>query len=214
MKQIELYLIRHAQSETNASKLPNKYNLFNDPNLTPFGIQQASKDENFLSRFIKTKHLSVYTSVLVRAQETALILFPNQKIFVVDHLKEVSDHRTCKGSNYPLDSPTLQQQKIAKLGLPFQNLIYQKGLTFSDGLYKNTVKCTSGSIETFLQYNQESFENNETIFLIVHANLIQQFFQTKEKIPNGTVYQVFNDSDKTFKIPFYFGKIYYKLLFN
>lgn len=208
MKQIHLYLIRHAQSETNASKLPDKDNLFYDPNLTARGIKQATKGANLLPK----KPFKIYTSVLIRAQETALILFPHQKIFVVDHLKEVSDHRTCKGSNYPLDSPSLQHQKIAKLGLPYQNLIYQKGLTYNDGLYKKSVKCTSGNIETFLQYNQQSFANNETIFLVVHANLIQNFLQTKERIPNGAMYQVFNDQDETFKLPYYFGKIYYKLL--
>ena len=167
----------------------------------------------FLSNFLTQKSFKVYTSVLVRAQETALILFPHQKIFVVDHLKETSDHRDCKGSNYPLESTRLQHNKIAKLGLPFQNLIYQKGLTFNDGVYKRSVKCTSGDIETFLQYNQENFKNNQTIILVVHANLIQKFLQTKEKIPNGAIYQVFNDMDITFKIPYYFGKIYYKLLF-
>lgn len=208
MKQIHLYLIRHAQSEANASKLPDKDNLFYDPNLTALGIKQATKSANHLPK----KPFKIYTSVLIRAQETALILFPHQKIFVVDHLKEVSDHRTCKGSNYPLDSPSLQHQKIAKLGLPYQNLIYQKGLTYKDGLYKKSVKCTSGNIETFLQYNQQSFANNETIFLVVHANLIQNFLQTKEKIPNGAIYQVFNERDETFKLPYYFGKIYYKLL--
>lgn len=208
MKQINLYVIRHAQSEANASNLPDKDNLFYDPNLTALGIKQATKGANLLLK----KPFKIYTSVLIRAQETALILFPHQKIFVVDHLKEVSDHRTCKGSNYPLDSPSLQHQKIAKLGLPYQNLIYQKGLTYKDGFYKKSVKCTSGNIETFLQYNQENFGNNETIILVVHANLIQNFLQTKEKIPNGAIYQVFNDHDGTFKLPYYFGKIYYKLL--
>jgi len=213
MKQIYLYLIRHTQSETNASKLPDKDNLFYDPNLTSLGIEQASKGAKFLSTFFLKKPFTIYTSVLIRAQETALILFPQQKIRVSDHLKEVSDHRACKGSNYPLDSPSLQHKKIAKLGLPFQNLIYQKGLTYKDGLYKKSVKCTSGNIETFLQYNQQNFLNHETIFLVVHANLIQNFLQTKDRIPNGAIYQVFNDRDETFKLPYYFGKIYYKLLF-
>jgi broad specificity phosphatase PhoE len=183
--------------------------------LTTLGIHQATRDATILSNLlVQKKSFTVYTSVLVRAQETALILFPHQKIFVMDHLKETSDHRNCKGSSYPLESPRLQHKKIAKLGLSFQNLIYQKGLTFRDGLYKNSVKCLSGNIETFLQYNQENFKNNETIILVVHANLIQKFLQTTEKITNGAIYQVFNDTDGTFKIPYYFGKIYYKLLFH
>lgn len=208
MKQVYLYLIRHAQSEANASNLPNKNNLFHDPNLTALGMEQASKGSNFLLK----KPFTIFTSVLLRAQETALILFPHEKIHVMDHLKEVSNDRTCKGSNYPLDSPTAQHQKMAILGLPYQHLSYQNGLTYHDGLYKKSVKCASGSIETFLQYNQDSFANDETVVLVVHANLIQHFLHIEDRIPNGAIYQVFNDTNKTFKIPYYFGTISFQVI--
>jgi broad specificity phosphatase PhoE len=75
MKQIYLYLIRHTQSETNASKLPDKDNLFYDPNLTSLGIEQASMGAKFLSTFFLKKpfiFISAIASQVVTADLLAL----------------------------------------------------------------------------------------------------------------------------------------------
>jgi broad specificity phosphatase PhoE len=207
-KSIYLFLIRHGQSETNASKHPQKNLLFPDPNLTALGILQAQADEKF---FESKKPLKVYTSVLIRAQETALIIFPRAKINVVDSLKEVSNEK-CFGSNFPLANRNLQWQKMATVGISHQRLVYQKALFLASGNYKQSISCTSGNIMTFLQQHQDQFENNDNIVLVVHANLIQEFLNTKETIPNASIIQVYNSPDKTMKTPFYLGPLHYFFL--
>ena len=89
-KKIFLFLIRHGESEANVSTMFKKALFPNhDPNLTDKGIFQALKLRiRLLNCFKNILHRQVFTSVLVRAQETALIAFPNDTIKVVDHLKE------------------------------------------------------------------------------------------------------------------------------
>lgn len=208
-KTIYLFLIRHGQSETNASKHPQKNLLFPDPNLTPLGILQAQADIKY---FESKKPLKVYTSILVRAQETALIIFPRQEINVVDSLKEIENtNEKCFGSNFPL-TKKLQWQKMAKIDISHQRLIYQKGLFLPSGNYKKSVSCTSGNIMTFLQQHQDQFENNDNIVLVVHASLIQEFLNTRDTIPNASIIQVYNSINKTMKTPFYLGPLHYQFI--
>ncbi len=202
-----LYLIRHSQSETNVS---NDYSI-QDPNLTPFGISQAKADQDKVLEFINAKRYKVFSSVLVRSQETGLVLFPDKTITVANYLKESAyDDYHCKGSNYPLQSPKLQQEKMKKIGISPDNLKYEKDLVTSVGNYKQPVMCKSGDIMTFLAHHK--FKTHDHVVLIVHFELIKNFLRTRQSIPNGGMIQVWNESDKTFIEPFHLGKLYFKNL--
>ena len=84
MKQTNLVLVRHGQSEW------NKKNLFTgwkDPNLTDLGIEEAKKAGNLL----KERGLAfdiMFTSDLFRAQETGRIILEQMNL---DHIEVVKD---------------------------------------------------------------------------------------------------------------------------
>ena len=84
MKQTNLVLVRHGQSEW------NKKNLFTgwkDPNLTDLGIEEAKKAGNLL----KERGLAfdiMFTSDLFRAQETGRIILEQMNL---DHIEVIKD---------------------------------------------------------------------------------------------------------------------------
>mgnify|MGYP001200872178 FL=1 len=86
MKQTNLVLVRHGQSEW------NKKNLFTgwkDPNLTDLGIEEAKKAGNLL----KERGLAfdiMFTSDLFRAQETGRIILEQMNL---GHIEVVKDQR-------------------------------------------------------------------------------------------------------------------------
>ena len=92
MKQTNLVLVRHGQSEW------NKKNLFTgwkDPNLTDLGIEEAKKAGNLL----KERGLAfdiMFTSDLFRAQETGRIILEQMNL---GHIEVVKD-QSLNGRNY------------------------------------------------------------------------------------------------------------------
>jgi len=86
MKQTNLVLVRHGQSEW------NKKNLFTgwkDPNLTDLGIEEAKKAGNLL----KERGLAfdiMFTSDLFRAQETGRIILEQMNLGHIEVIKDQS----------------------------------------------------------------------------------------------------------------------------
>ena len=86
MKQTNLVLVRHGQSEW------NKKNLFTgwkDPNLTDLGIEEAKKAGNLL----KERGLAfdiMFTSGLFRAQETGRIILDQMNLSHIEVVKDQS----------------------------------------------------------------------------------------------------------------------------
>tara|TARA_B100001758_G_scaffold115790_1_gene99213 strand:- start:466 stop:1074 length:609 start_codon:yes stop_codon:yes gene_type:complete len=86
MKQTNLVLVRHGQSEW------NKKNLFTgwkDPNLTDLGIEEAMKAGNLL----KERGLAfdiMFTSDLLRAQETGRIILEQMNLGHIEVVKDQS----------------------------------------------------------------------------------------------------------------------------
>ena len=86
MKQTNLVLVRHGQSEW------NKKNLFTgwkDPNLTDLGIEEAKKAGNLL----KERGLAfdiMFTSDLFRAQETGRIILQQMNLGHIEVIKDQS----------------------------------------------------------------------------------------------------------------------------
>ena len=86
MKQTNLVLVRHGQSEW------NKKNLFTgwkDPNLTDLGIEEAMKAGNLL----KERGLAfdiMFTSDLLRAQETGRIILEQMNLGHIEVIKDQS----------------------------------------------------------------------------------------------------------------------------
>ena len=86
MKQTNLVLVRHGQSEW------NKKNLFTgwkDPNLTDLGIEEAKKAGNLL----KERGLAfdiMFTSDLFRAQETGRIILEQMNLGHIEVVKDQS----------------------------------------------------------------------------------------------------------------------------
>ena len=86
MKQTNLVLVRHGQSEW------NKKNLFTgwkDPNLTDLGIEEAKKAGNLLKRRGLTFDI-MFTSDLFRAQETGRIILEQMNLGHIEVIKDQS----------------------------------------------------------------------------------------------------------------------------
>jgi len=225
-KRIHLYLIRHGQSQSNvASLLKKATSPYKDPTLTRLGMEQAIEDSRAISRcFGKIlRHLRIYTSVLVRAQETALLAFPQSyiRIHVSDHLKEHPNPlqkslSRCEGENFPLSSIEAQREKIRRVNINPDRLVYEENILKPNGLsYKNTVICNTGSVSRFLREHVDTWKDGEMIVLVIHGHVIRDFLGIEGNVPNGAIYEVFDDPVlRTLMVPCFPGEaIHHKRLY-
>ena len=86
MKQTNLVLVRHGQSEWNKKNL---FTWWKDPNLTDLGIEEAKKAGNLL----KERGLAfdiMFTSDLFRAQETGRIILDQMNLSHIEVVKDQS----------------------------------------------------------------------------------------------------------------------------
>ena len=77
---MQVTLIRHGKT---AGNLAGRYVGRNDVPLCPEGVEEAERAKKDAARSV------VYVSPLLRARQTAQILFPNAKQIVVENLKEM-----------------------------------------------------------------------------------------------------------------------------
>lgn len=214
---INLYLIRHGESKANIS---NIHKLFKDPNLSENGIKQCLELKNF---FLKKKILEgeykIFTSILVRTQQTALLSIPKKKINIYNYLKELGHilqlKTFWKGSNYSKNIKT-QYENIKKIVKePFlHRLSYERGILDKNDNYKKDIYLQEGDIETFLHKNRKKFKENMTILIFCHGKLIRKFLKIDKKNKNCSVFHVMNQKNKTFDIDNESNKIKFKIIFQ
>jgi broad specificity phosphatase PhoE len=201
MKTIHLYLIRHGESESNTSGIFKKIlNPYQDPNLTEKGILQAKKARDFLKKMtIYMDHYRVFTSVLLRAQETALIMFPHSKIYVSGNLKETSNiiqkiFNSDMGENIPIKN-IQRQQKKSKI-FPIR-LEYDPSIIKNHFYHQNEI-FTNGDIHDFLNRYSNKFQDGQHIFVVCHGHLIKKFLSINKSVLNCSIFKVYNDYDQLF----------------
>lgn len=214
---INLFLIRHGESIANISNLEK---IFKDPNLSENGVKQCHELKNFLKQegLLKGKS-KIFTSILVRTQETALLSIPKKKIYISNYLKELGHilqlKTFWKGSNFPKNIK-IQQENIKKtIKEPFLNrLSYEKGIIDKNNNYINSVFNQEGDIETFLEKNKSKFKENMNIFIFCHGKLIRKFLKIKKKNKNCSVFHITNQEDKTFSMEDLSKKKEYNIIFR
>jgi broad specificity phosphatase PhoE len=195
---IDLYLIRHGQTDLNKTKTK----IIFDPNINNIGIEQCSELKEFLKEKFKTfKNAKLYTSILARTQDTALLSIPRKNITVMNHLKEhqnsIQKMNILKYSNFPYKKIVKQQKHIEKIvgSSSLKRIRYEDDIINEKGEYKNKVFNQEGNIHTFLKENKDKFKNGDTIIIFCHGKMIRQFLKRKEKAKNCTCFQVRNESD-------------------
>lgn len=214
---INLYLIRHGESLANISNLEK---IFKDPNLSENGVKQCYELNDFFKKegFLKGK-FKIFTSILVRTQETALLSIPKKKIYISNHLKELGHilqlKTFWKGSNFPRNIKIQQENMKKIIKKPFlHRLSYEKGIIDKKDNYTESVFYQEGDIETFLKENQSKFKEGMTIFIFCHGKLIRKFLKIKEKNKNCSVFHITNQKDETFSIDNLSKKKQFKIIFR
>ena len=211
---VDIFLIRHGYSIANRDTTDNPTKIKGlvgktyecDPSLTKTGVEQ-SKDASRMIHDLKPEY--IFTSVLCRAQQTALFMFPTeQKVIVAPYLKEENnyvDPLLKNSDNKPFADIFTQYEKrhnfLSKENL--QRLQYSDGILNKDGCtYNNESRDISGSIKDFLEiflypFLKEKFvskerftaERNVKIAVVCHGNLIKQFLGIT-KVCNNAVFKV------------------------
>jgi broad specificity phosphatase PhoE len=202
MKTIHLYLVRHGESESNTSGILKKIiNPYQDPNLTEQGILQAKKARDFLKKMIiHIQNYKIFTSVLLRAQETALILFPHSNIHVSGNLKETSNivqkiFFSNMGENIPIHKIS-QQRKKSKIN-PIR-LRYDPSI-FKNDFYNENEIFENGNIQDFLDRYWYTFKDGEYIFIVCHGHLIRKFLSIHTSISNCSIFKVYNTNNQLYE---------------
>lgn len=193
---INLYLIRHALSEINE----NKISLTMDPNITETGKKQCEELKEFLGKKFKTfQNCKIYTSILCRTQETALMSIPRKTIMVSNYLKEhqniVQYLNIRKYSNFPLKNIDKQQEKIKKVvgSISTNRLKYEDDIINHKRNYKSEVFHQEGDITMFLKKNKKKIKDDETVIIFCHGVLIRHFLKIREKRKNCAVIKITNN---------------------
>ena len=206
---IYLFIIRHGESESNRFM---SYKLYKDPNLSEKGQNQCK----ILRKYWKNKNKEIfndsshlYSSVLIRAQETALLSVPKKIITVSNHLREMENIFqkifSLKGSNFPILNLKKQQNKMEKI-LKKNNF---KFLRYDENILNNTKTCyrqsisdKHGDIHKFLRIHKPDWKNGDKIFIFCHGHIIKKFLKLPKttRIENCSVFQVTNQKNNMFTI--------------
>ena len=194
---IDLYLIRHGETEMNK----RKSQIIFDPNINDTGIEQCKELKEFLKNKFKIfKNAKLYTSILARTQETALLSIARKKITVMNHLKEhqnlLQKTNLIKFSNFPYKKIVKQHEHMKKIVSPnsLKRIHYEDGIINKKGEYKKEIFHQEGNIHTFLKENKGKFQDGDTIIIFCHGKLIRQFLKRKDKAKNCTCFHIKNDS--------------------
>ena len=206
---IYLFIIRHAESDSNRS---TPYKLFKDPNLSEKGKNQCKS----LRKYWKNKNKEifndsfyVYSSVLIRSQETALLSVPKKIVTVSNYLREMDNifqtNFMLKGSNFPIlkikDQHRKMEKVVKKSNLKF---LHYDGDILNDTktCYRQMISMEHGNIQKFLKMNKNHWKNGDKIFIFCHAYIIKKFLNLPKTtgIENCSVFQVTNQKNDIFTI--------------
>lgn len=203
-KPIEVYLIRHGYSVANRmttkssdGRMPPLRNLLlkmlePDPSLTTTGIVQSQHAARYATR-IKPDY--IFASVLSRAQQTALLMFPTeQPVIVAPYLKEKSnplDQLLYVSDNKPfMDIITQQEKRHNTMSIADINrLRYSPEVVTKEGpycMYKRRDVYRDGDIGDFLrdflkgfleEHEQEVKRKKKVrVAVVCHGNVLRSYF--------------------------------------
>ena len=209
---VEVFLIRHGFSIANRStfedekwfKSKSKVGLVEktyepDPSLTRTGMEQS---QDASTKITTVQPHYIFTSVLCRAQQTALFMFPTrQKVIVAPYLKEKNnyvDGMLVNSDNKPFEDIFTQYEKrhniLSKKDL--ERLEYSKQVLEGDCTYNEKSRNQSGSIKDFLEKFLFPFlvkvhptENLIKVAIVCHGGIIKSFLNIKH-VNNNAVFKV------------------------
>lgn len=220
-RRVEVYLVRHGYSIANRFMTPDEENYYllektkgglgklnePDPSLTRTGVLQ-SKDASQNSSIRNINPHYIFSSVLCRAQQTALFMFPiEQNVIVAPYLKEennTADISFVNTDNKPFEDIYTQYEKRHNLltNQEINRLVYSKNvLKEGECLYNKNAREEPGEITSFLKnflhpFLRDSIKptqgiENEPIRVAVvcHGGIIRNFLGIKHT-NNNAVYKV------------------------
>lgn len=157
-KVMNIYLVRHGQTEANVNKL---FNGRNEGNLTQFGIEQAKS----LLDIIKNLNIDIiFSSPLKRAIQTAEILNLNNKELIIDERLIERDFK-----NYTLKSVELIEDK---------SIIYKKECENDIDIEPFSKICER--VGNFISDIKLKY-NEKNILIVSHGDIILAFKMYFEK---------------------------------
>lgn len=190
-KPMELFLIRHGYSVGNrASKASLHKYVEGDPALTRTGVLQSQRAASYAETI--NPHF-VFTSVLCRAQQTALFMFPGKEVIVAPHLKERNnpvDRGLSSSDNKPFRDIITQYEKRHN----FLSKEQLARLSYSRGVLKKDMPCqytdeavdTSGDMRRFLGefllpwiglHGGDIPDHSVRVAVVCHGKILQDFFK-------------------------------------
>ena len=178
---MDIVLIRHGESEANKNKI--LISNINDP-LTKLGIIQVKKLENKLNN-LNFQNKKIFSSQWKRANDTAKILFPDDKIFTDCLLGE---------TNPGIFESKLESEFNEKYPLFHKNFLnkYEGGESHSD---------MSNRIVQFIQNNiLGKQKKDETLLIVTHGGPISIFLQYFLNISFIENYPSFTVKNATYSI--------------
>lgn len=183
---IKLYLIRHGLSCCNVMHHPKLkhmaiVNAFHkDPYLTKKGEEQSIKAGKYIENKIPNPDI-VITSPLIRAMETGLCMFPNNKIHVAPYICE----KRPNAENLPYKWKT-QKQRLEDIDIKLNRISHREKI---DGLTKSNFPSFIDHL--LQQYNVE----NKNICIVTHSLLMMEILNLKTRMNNNAVYEVIVDTN-------------------
>lgn len=180
---LKVTYIRHGFSCANAITYYGKFYdqvkrlFYRDPPLNDLGLAQADEEA-------KRTNAVVFASTMIRAQETALHLFPYCKVIVVPYMKELG----WTAENSLKESPAEQRRYFGKQMA--QRLDY-RFVTQKDGSWtKEAYKSDYAGFLSWLDaYVRGHCSDVPEVVLVTHSSLMRkQVFKTKDKPKNLGAY--------------------------
>ena len=188
---ITLYMIRHGLSCCNV--LHHKelrlamFNLLHkDPYLSNKGVHQSLKCQAFL----KSKNVNVdvvLCSSLIRAIETAVYMFPENRVEIAPYICE----ERCSLENTPYETKR-QKDRLQKHVEGYERVKH----------CKQTKGLSDTNLKEFIKYITENYDTSLRIAVVTHSNFLMKILKTNERMNNNSIFKVVIDTD-TYEVDSY-----------
>lgn len=199
-KKIVVTLIRHGETAGNKEK---RYIGTTDESLSDEGIRQICELKEILSK--TNDNILVFASPMTRCQETAKLLFPENKIHIIDGFREM-DFGDFEGKNYVELSGNKDYQAWIDSGgrLPFPNgesreLFIKRSVCAFDKMLEIIANETVTS-------RKSTATNDDVInaFAVVHGGTIMSILS---KLAGGDYYDYQVKNGEGYKLTFCEGEL-------
>jgi phosphohistidine phosphatase SixA len=157
-----------------------------DPYLTKKGVEQSIKAGRYILKHIPQVDI-VLSSSLIRAIETAVCMFPFNKIEVSPFICE--SRPSLENTPYSNSKQTERLKAIKD---------YQRVK-----LYAGKEGASDTDLKKFIEYLTENYDvENKCIAIVTHSNFLMDIFNIKERMNNNSVYKVTVDTS-TYRVNTY-----------